>query len=68
MQVEDPKELEKIRQKEMDITRDRINCLVKAGANVFLTTKARAGTRGVRRCSRSMILPRAASRVTGLHT
>ena len=28
-----------IRQKEMDITRDRINCLLKAGANVFLTTK-----------------------------
>jgi T-complex protein 1 subunit alpha len=39
IKVEDPKELEKIRQKEMDITRDRINCLVKAGANVVLTTK-----------------------------
>jgi T-complex protein 1 subunit alpha len=39
IKVEDPKELEKIRQKEMDITRDRINCLVKAGANVILTTK-----------------------------
>merc|ERR1719352_2265639 len=32
IKVEDPKELEKIRQKEMDITRDRINCLVEAGA------------------------------------
>jgi len=39
IKVEDPKELEKIRQKEMDITRDRINCLLKAGANVILTTK-----------------------------
>jgi T-complex protein 1 subunit alpha len=39
IKVEDPKELERIRQKEMDITRDRINCLLKAGANVFFTTK-----------------------------
>merc|ERR1719426_420770 len=38
IKVEDPKELERIRQKEMDITRDRINCLIKAtGGQVLLT-------------------------------
>jgi len=39
IKVEDPKELERIRQKEMDITRDRIRSLTAAGANVVLTTK-----------------------------
>jgi T-complex protein 1 subunit alpha len=37
--VTDPKELEKIREKELDITRDRIKMIVDAGANVVLTTK-----------------------------
>lgn len=37
--VSDPKELEKIRAKELDITRDRIKMIVDAGANVVLTTK-----------------------------
>merc|ERR1719174_3123835 len=37
--VTDPKKLEDIRQKEADITRDRIQLLLKAGANVVLTTK-----------------------------
>lgn len=39
IKVDDPKELEKIRQKEMDVTRDRIACLTKAGANVVLTSR-----------------------------
>jgi len=37
--VTDPKKLEDIRQKEADITRDRIKLLLDAGANVILTTK-----------------------------
>mmetsp|Transcript_32003 Transcript_32003/g.60172 ORF Transcript_32003/g.60172 Transcript_32003/m.60172 type:complete len:500 (+) Transcript_32003:15-1514(+) len=37
--VNDPKELEKIREKEMDTTRDRIKMILDAGANVVLTTK-----------------------------
>merc|ERR1719230_917585 len=37
--VTDPKKLEDIRQKEADITRDRIQLLLNAGANVVLTTK-----------------------------
>merc|ERR1719161_1505986 len=37
--VTDPKKLEDIRQKEADITRDRIQLLLNAGANVILTTK-----------------------------
>jgi len=37
--VTDPKKLEDIRQKEADITRDRIKLLLSAGANVVLTTK-----------------------------
>jgi len=65
IKVEDPKEIERIRQKEMDITRDRINCLLKAGANVFLTTKGmddlsikyvvEAGGLGVRRVDKKDI-------------
>lgn len=39
MLVNDPKELEKIREKEMDTTRDRIKMILDAGANVVLTTK-----------------------------
>ena len=37
--VNDPKELERIREKEYDITRDRIRMMLDAGANVILTTK-----------------------------
>merc|ERR1711920_791973 len=32
-------ELEKVRQKEMDITKDKINMITNAGANVVFTTK-----------------------------
>ncbi|KAJ4727203.1 T-complex protein 1 alpha subunit [Melia azedarach] len=37
--VTDPRELEKIRERESDMTRERIQKLLKAGANVVLTTK-----------------------------
>ncbi|XVE80864.1 hypothetical protein DITRI_Ditri15bG0015100 [Diplodiscus trichospermus] len=37
--VSDPRELEKIRQRESDMTKERIEKLLKAGANVVLTTK-----------------------------
>ncbi|EEF37754.1 T-complex protein 1 subunit alpha [Ricinus communis] len=37
--VTDPRELEKIRQREVDMTKERIEKLLKAGANVVLTTK-----------------------------
>merc|ERR1719160_2374190 len=37
--VTDPKKLEDIRQKEADITKDRIQLLLNAGANVIFTTK-----------------------------
>jgi hypothetical protein len=37
--VTDPKELEQIRQRELDITRERIQRIIDAGANVVLTTK-----------------------------
>ncbi|KAL4428049.1 hypothetical protein ABPG75_002138 [Micractinium tetrahymenae] len=37
--VTDPKELELIRQREVDITRERIQKIIDAGANVILTTK-----------------------------
>ncbi|KAL2610885.1 hypothetical protein R1flu_022577 [Riccia fluitans] len=37
--VTDPRELEKIREREADITKERIEKLLKAGANVILTTK-----------------------------
>ncbi|XP_020958964.1 T-complex protein 1 subunit alpha isoform X5 [Arachis ipaensis] len=37
--VTDPRELEKIRQREADMTKERIEKLLKAGANVVLTTK-----------------------------
>ena len=39
MLVNDPKELEKIRERESDITRERIQKILDAGANVVLTTK-----------------------------
>eukprot|EP00798_Chlamydomonas_sp_ICE-L_P006221 gene6221-2838_t len=37
--VTDPKELEKIREREFDITKERIEKILAAGANVILTTK-----------------------------
>eukprot|EP00798_Chlamydomonas_sp_ICE-L_P030328 gene30328-35321_t len=37
--VTDPKELEKIREREFDITKERIQKILAAGANVVLTTK-----------------------------
>lgn len=37
--VNDPKNLEKIRQKECDVLRDRLKKIIDAGANVILTTK-----------------------------
>ncbi|PKI44837.1 T-complex protein 1 subunit alpha [Punica granatum] len=37
--VSDPRELEKIRQREANMTKERIEKLLKAGANVVLTTK-----------------------------
>jgi len=37
--VTDPKKLEEIRQREADITKERIEMLLAAGANVILTTK-----------------------------
>lgn len=39
--VNDPKELEKIREREADITKERIQKILDAGANVILTTKVR---------------------------
>eukprot|EP00966_Prymnesium_polylepis_P260838 6024711-Prymnesium_polylepis.1 len=37
--VTDPAKLEAIRQREADITKERIQLLINAGANVILTTK-----------------------------
>ena len=37
--VTDPKELDKIREREFDITKERIEKILGAGANVILTTK-----------------------------
>ena len=37
--MSDPKELEKIREREFDITKERIQKILSAGANVILTTK-----------------------------
>merc|ERR1719271_1650923 len=37
--VDDPGELEKIRQKEMDITKDKIKKILDAGTNAVFTTK-----------------------------
>merc|ERR1719230_2123242 len=60
--VTDPKQLEAIRQRESDITKERIQLLINAGANVILTTKgiddmalkyfAEAGAIAVRRCKK----------------
>ena len=37
--ISDPSELEKIRQKEMDITKDRINAILALGVNVIFTSR-----------------------------
>lgn len=37
--VDDPNNLEKIRKKEMDVLKDRLNLIISAGANVILTSK-----------------------------
>lgn len=37
--VQDPENLEKIRQKEMDVTRERVKKIIDAGANVILCSK-----------------------------
>lgn len=60
--VDDPHKLDQIRQREGDITKDRIQLLLKAGANVVLTTKGmddmamklfvENGVLAVRRCKR----------------
>jgi len=63
--VDDPEELEKIRQKEMDITKEKIKKITGAGANVVFTTKGiddmsmkyliDAGVLGVRRVDKKDI-------------
>jgi len=60
--VTDPKKLEDIRKREADITKERIQLLINAGANVILTTKGiddmaikyfvEAGALAVRRCKK----------------
>ena len=37
--ISDPNKLEEVRQRELDITKERINKVLEAGANVILTTK-----------------------------
>lgn len=37
--VQDPENLEKIRQREMDVTRERIKKIIDSGANVILCSK-----------------------------
>merc|ERR1711959_880611 len=61
--VKDPAELEAIRAREAEITKQRISLVIDAGANVILTTKGiddyslkflvEAGVMGVRRCLKS---------------
>uniref|UniRef100_K3WUA6 T-complex protein 1 subunit alpha n=1 Tax=Globisporangium ultimum (strain ATCC 200006 / CBS 805.95 / DAOM BR144) TaxID=431595 RepID=K3WUA6_GLOUD len=60
--VNDPNELELIRQREIDITKEKIQKIIDAGANVILTTKGiddlclkyfvESGCMGVRRCKK----------------
>lgn len=60
--VSDPKELEAIRRREVDITKERIQKIMAAGANVILTSKGiddvcmkymvEGGVIGVRRCKK----------------
>lgn len=39
VQVKDPAEVERIKQREMDLTKEKIQMILQAGANVVLTTK-----------------------------
>lgn len=39
IQIKDPKEIERIKQREMDLTKEKIQKILNAGANVVLTTK-----------------------------
>jgi len=60
--VTDPKKVEEIKQREADITKEKISLILKAGANVVLTTKGiddlcmkyfvEAGAMAVRRCKK----------------
>jgi T-complex protein 1 subunit alpha len=60
--VEDPQQLEKIREREAGIVLERVELILKAGANVILTTKGiddlvlklfiEKGAMGVRRCKK----------------
>lgn len=43
--ITNPRELEAVQQREMDITREKIKKILDAGANVILTTKVRASSR-----------------------
>lgn len=40
IKIDDPKNLQKIRQRECDILKERVKSIIDAGANVILTTKA----------------------------
>mmetsp|Transcript_11090 Transcript_11090/g.12828 ORF Transcript_11090/g.12828 Transcript_11090/m.12828 type:complete len:545 (-) Transcript_11090:741-2375(-) len=61
--VNDPKELDAIQQREVEITKERIQSILKSGANVILTTKGiddlclkyfvEAGAMAVRRCEKA---------------
>ena len=45
--IDDPGELERVRQKEMEITKDKIAKIVAAGTNVVFTTKVMLPTIGL---------------------
>lgn len=63
IQVNDPKEVERIKQREIDITKEKIQLLLDAGAKVVLTTKGiddvcmkyfvQAGVLCARRCNKA---------------
>lgn len=71
--VEDPKNLEKLRQRECDILKERIQSIIASGANVVMTTKAlddiaskylvEAGCIGLRRVDKADL--RRIARATG---
>jgi T-complex protein 1 subunit alpha len=71
--VADPKKVEEIRQREADIVKERIKLILKAGANVVLTTKGiddlcmkyfvEGGVMAVRRCKKEDL--RRIARATG---
>lgn len=71
--VDDPRKLEEIKKREGDVTKERIQMLLKSGANVVLTTKGiddmalkyfvEAGVIAVRRCKKSDL--KAIAKATG---